>query len=177
MARLPIITWGNPILKQKAKPVTEVDDEIRQLADDMFETMEAENGVGLAANQVGVLKRLFVVSIPQPAGPPVKHALLNPVITKRSHAKETEEEGCLSFPGVYGPVERAGEIELEGYDLNWKKKTIIAEGLLARAIQHELDHLDGVVFVERMSMIHRTMLNKALRALAKKTKSKLVAKL
>ncbi len=171
MAKLPIVMWGNPILKQKAKPIVAVDDSLRQLANNMFDTMAAENGVGLAANQVGVLERVFVVEIPQKVGPSFKAVLLNPEITQRSREKETQEEGCLSFPGIYGPVERHYRVVVEGLDLNWQPVKIEGEGLLARAIQHELDHLDGVVFVERMSMIHRTMLNKPLRELARSTKA------
>lgn len=171
--KLPIVIWGNPVLKMKAKEITEVDDELRQLAEDMFETMRADNGVGLAGNQVGVLKRIFVVEVPKKDAPSQRFVILNPVITKRSKIKETQEEGCLSFPGIWGPVERSCEVEVQGIDLEMKPVTITGDGLVARAIQHELDHLDGIVFVERMSMLNRTMLNKKLRELAKKTKASL----
>lgn len=173
MAKLPIVTWGNPVLKQKAKDITEVTDSIRQLVADMFDAMHCENGVGLAANQVGRLERVFIVEIPQKDAKPEQYVLLNPVIKSRSKAKESQEEGCLSFPGIYGPVERPLEIEIEGYDLDWNVVNIKATDLLARALQHEFDHLDGIVFVERMNMIHRTMLSRQLRDLAKQTKASL----
>lgn len=173
MAILPVCTWGNPILKTRAKDVKAVDERIRQLSQDMLETMRAENGIGLAANQVGVAERIFVVEIPCQDGKANPHTLLNPVITYRSKQKEIQEEGCLSFPEIFGPVERPLEVEVMGEDLEGNQISIRGAGLLARAFQHELDHLDGIVFVERMNMVHRVMLNKPLRELARKTKASL----
>jgi len=174
MAILPVCTWGHPVLKTRAKEVTEITDDIRCLVRDMFETMQSQNGVGLAANQVGETKRIFVVEIPAKVGPPIRHTLLNPVISFKSKAKETQDEGCLSFPGIFGPVERADEVEIQGMNLAGQQITLRATGLLSRAFQHELDHLDGIVFIERMRMVYRVRLNKQLRELARKTKTALL---
>ncbi len=173
MAILPIRTWGHPILKTRAKEIKTIDDRILQLSQDMLETMRSEDGIGLAANQVGVAERIFVVEIPCQDGKTSQHTLLNPVITYRSKNKDTQEEGCLSFPEIFGPVERPVEVEIVGENLEGNQVSIRGAGLLARAFQHELDHLDGIVFVERMNIVHRVMLNKPLRELARKTKAAL----
>ncbi|MEW6517744.1 MAG: peptide deformylase [candidate division FCPU426 bacterium] len=176
MAILPICTWGHPVLKTRAKEIKQVDDRIRQLARDMLETMRAENGLGLAANQVGVAERLFVVEVPAKVGPPVTHIIINPKITFRSKEKETLDEGCLSFPQLWGPVERALEVEIEGVDLEGKQVLIRGAGMVGRAFQHELDHLDGIVFIERMNLVHRVRLNKQLREIARATRNALAGR-
>jgi peptide deformylase len=176
MAILPICTWGHPVLKTRAREVKQTDDRIRQLALDMLDTMRAEGGLGLAANQVGVAERVFVVEVPAKVGPPVTHIILNPRITFRSKEKETQDEGCLSFPQVYGPVERAVEVEIQGLDLEGKPIQIRGAGMLGRAFQHELDHLDGIVFIERMNLVHRVSLNRQLREIARATKAALTGR-
>jgi peptide deformylase len=177
MSMLHIRTWGDPVLKTRAREVTEVTDEIRQLARDMFETMQAENGVGLAANQVGATWRVFVAELRDGENPlPRRYTLINPKLTRLSREIETAEEGCLSFPGIFGPVERAREVTVEGLDLKGQPITLQASGLLARACQHELDHLDGVVFVERMKLVQRLLLNRQLNDLARHTQAALAGR-
>ncbi len=176
MAILRIRTWGDPILKTRAQEISEVTPELRQLAEDMFETMGAEAGVGLAANQVGVPQRLFVVEIPSKSGLSARFALVNPVLTAHGRGTETVEEGCLSFPGIFGPVERHLEVEVQGRDLEGRTVTLKGAGLLARALQHEMDHLDGLVFVDRMPLVQRLLLNRQLRVLAKHTQEALAGR-
>ena len=171
MARLRVRTWGDPVLKTRARQIPEVTEEIRRLAADMLETMHVEGGVGLAANQVGITKRIFAAEVESPVGPPRRVVLLNPRLVSKSRETSTEEEGCLSFPGIYGTVERSEHVVAEGEDLEGRTVRIEASGLLARAFQHELDHLDGVVFIERMPMVQRIMLNRQLRELARQTQA------
>lgn len=174
MSVLRIRTWGDPVLKTRAREVTEVTDEIRQLARDMLETLQNEHGVGLAANQVGALWRVFVAEVQEEEKTlPRRYTILNPRITRTSQETESAEEGCLSFPGLYGPVERASEITIAGLDLKGRPLTLTATGLLARACQHELDHLDGVVFIERMKLVQRLLLNRHLNELARRTQASL----
>ncbi len=143
MAIRNIRTLGEDVLRAKAKEVTEVTPRIRELIDDMFETMYEANGVGLAAPQVGVRKRIVVVDVT--GEDPV--ALINPVILK-SDGEQTGYEGCLSVPGKTGIVTRANHVIVEAYNENMEKFTIEAEELMARALQHEIDHLDGVMYVD-----------------------------
>jgi peptide deformylase len=174
MAKLRIRTWGDPILKQRTQPITTITDEIRQLVKDMFETLQAENGVGLAANQVGSSWRLFVAEVPVGESELTQRVVVvNPKFVQLSRETENVEEGCLSFPGIFGSVERAREVELQGLDLKGQPVTLKASGLLARAFQHELDHLDGVVFIERMKMVQRLLLNRQLNDLAKHSRAAL----
>jgi peptide deformylase len=177
MATMRIRTWGDPILKTRAREIDEVTDEIRKLAQDMFETMQAEgDGVGLAANQVGVGLRMFVVEIGGKNSPTQRYTLINPKIVSASKETETQDEGCLSFPGIFGPVVRKRAVEVQGLDLKGKSVTLRGEGLLARVCQHELDHLDGVVFVERMTMVQRLLLNRPLAELARHTRAALAGR-
>lgn len=174
MAVLPIRTYGDPVLKTRAREIQIVTDAVRRLAADMLETMQVEGGVGLAANQVGSTERVFVAEQASQVGPPRRYVILNPVITGRGEETETAEEGCLSFPGLFGPVERHREVTVEGLDLDGRPIRLQTSGLLARAVQHELDHLDGILFVERMALVQRLMLSRQLRELAKQTKAALV---
>lgn len=137
---------GDEILRKKSREVEQVDDRIRDLLDDMVDTMHKYNGVGLSAVQVGILKRLVVIDLYDDKGP-IK--LVNPVILKTKGEQEVEE-GCLSFPNKYAKMIRPAEVVAEALDENGKKIKIKAKGLLAQAICHELDHLDGVLFVDRM---------------------------
>lgn len=176
MAILRIRTWGDPVLKVRTREVNDVTNEVRQLVKDMFETLQAEGGVGLAANQVGSTLRLFVAEIPAKAGPSLRYAVINPVITGLSPETETVEEGCLSFPGIYAPVERSLEAEVKGLDVHGNPLTVKGAGLLARVLQHETDHLDATVFIERMKMVQRLMLNRQLRELARHTQAALAGR-
>jgi peptide deformylase len=146
-----------PVLRQKARRVRKFDAALRELVADMFETMHAASGVGLAAPQVGVSLRLFVVEIPadEEAGTPARqYVLCNPEIVK-AVGEETEEEGCLSLPGYVGEVTRAAVVTVKGFDDNGKAVRVRGEGLLARALQHELDHLDGILFIDRLESLDK----------------------
>ncbi|HEY7194405.1 MAG TPA: peptide deformylase [Gemmatimonadales bacterium] len=147
---------GSPVLRQQSPPVARVDDAVRQLVDDLFETMRAAKGVGLAANQIGVAQRVAVVDIGDEDPPPL--ALINPVILDRGDELETAEEGCLSIPDIFGDVERPAHIVLEALDRDGKKFRVEAHGYKARAIQHEIDHLDGILFLDHLSAVKRSLL-------------------
>ena len=155
MARLDILEFPDPRLRTRARPVTVFDERLRQLAADMLETMYAANGIGLAATQVNVHQRLFVTDISDERDRP--QVLVNPrIVDKRG--EQVYQEGCLSFPGIYADVQRAGWIRAEAEDLDGHTFTLEAEGLMAVCIQHELDHLDGKVFVDYLSTLKRSML-------------------
>lgn len=145
MAAMPLTYYGNSVLREVAQPVRKVNAEIKQLVDQMFETMKLERGIGLAAPQVGVSKRVIVLDLSHEGIPPF--ALINPEIVKASGC-ETDSEGCLSIPGVFLPVTRPSKIKVKARNLADRQITIDAEGLLARAIQHEIDHLDGKLFTD-----------------------------
>jgi peptide deformylase len=156
MAVREIRLLGDPVLRQKAEPVAEVDDEIRRLIADMFETMYDADGVGLAAPQVGVSLRVIVVDPRDESVPPF--ALVNPEIVERAEEVERGEEGCLSIPGLREIVERSARVVVEGLDRDGLPRRIEAEGLVARILQHEIDHLDGILFIDRLSPLKRQML-------------------
>ena len=160
--------YGDPVLRTRAAEVTSFDDSLRALAADMRDTMHAYRGVGLAANQVGVLQRIVVVDVPglEEPDPPHRHTLVNPVIRDR-HGSEVGEEGCLSIPGMYEDVARALTLTVDFRDEHGVPVTLAAEGYLARAIQHEVDHLDGVLFVDRLSPLKSSFLRRPLSALAR----------
>ena len=143
MALLEIKTAGDPVLKQICAPVEKIDKRFRNFLDDMAETMYASDGVGIAAPQVGVAVRACIVDIDQKS----RYDLINPVITMRE-GSVVDNEGCLSCPNLFGDVERAEKVRVEYTNRFGKKKTLDAEGLLARCIQHELDHLDGKLFID-----------------------------
>lgn len=143
---------GSPVLRQRSAEVTVVDDEARRLVEDMFETMDAAKGVGLAANQVGVARRIAVISADGD-----RFAMIDPVIVE-SEGSATAEEGCLSIPEIYGDVTRPDRVVLEAFDQDGKPYRREATGLKARAIQHEIDHLDGILFLDHLSLIKRQML-------------------
>jgi peptide deformylase len=146
VATYTIRVFGDPVLKQKATDVTDVDGVIARLAEDMIETMRAVPGLGLAAPQVGVQKRLFVYEFDDDQGPKV---LINPEITESS-GEWTYEEGCLSLPGLYFPIVRPKQVHLVGYDLDGKEISLDGDELLGRLLQHEVDHLDGTLLLERL---------------------------
>ena len=147
---------GSPVLRQKAKAVAHVDDEVRALVDDLLETMRAAKGVGLAANQIGVARRVAVVDVGEEDPPPL--VLINPVIVERGDEVETAEEGCLSIPEIYGDVERQVRVVVEALDRDGKQYRAETAGYKARAIQHEIDHLDGILFLDHLSAVKRGLL-------------------
>ena len=165
MAVLPVRIYGDPVLREKSAAVGAIDDALRALIADMRETMKAYNGVGLAANQVGVARRVLVVDVPMDEERRAQYAIVNPVIVSRS-GSESGEEGCLSIPGILDDVTRAFRIKLRGLDEWGTPIEIEAEDYLSRALQHEVDHLDGVLFVDRLSLLKRQFLRRALDALA-----------
>ena len=166
MSVRPVRIFGDPVLRDRAREVGGVDDTLRQLIADLRETMKAYGGVGLAANQVGVAQRVVVVDVPLDEGERAAHAIVNPVV-KRHAGTQTTEEGCLSIPGIWEDVTRAEGVLVTGLDEEGRPLELDAEGYLARAIQHEIDHLDGVLFVDRLSPLKRQFLRRSLDALAR----------
>jgi peptide deformylase len=152
MSLLPLHLLGSPVLRRRSEEIGAPDDEVRRLVADMFETMDAARGVGLAANQVGVARRVAVVDADGD-----RFVLIDPVILE-SEGKATAEEGCLSIPDIYGDVTRADRVVLEATDLDGKRYRRDATGLKARAIQHEIDHLDGILFLDHLGPLRRKML-------------------
>ncbi|MFN2131715.1 MAG: peptide deformylase [Anaerolineae bacterium] len=151
MAVLDILQIGNPILRQHSSKITRFDKGLSRLADDMVETMQAANGVGLAAPQVGISARLIVVEMPESEDyphPGERWVMCNPEIVKASRETEVAQEGCLSVVGYVGEVERPVDVTVRGLDLQGRKMRVKAEGYLARAFQHEIDHLNGVLYVD-----------------------------
>ncbi|MDD3057912.1 MAG: peptide deformylase [Sphaerochaeta sp.] len=162
---LDIYTLGEEVLGEKCQPITKFDSGLRVLVDAMFETMSEADGVGLAAPQVGVPSRLFVINIQGVE----KRAYINPQIIETSIETDTAEEGCLSIPGVWHDVQRPARVTIQAQDIEGKVFTVKAEGLLARAIQHENDHLNGVLFIDRLSDEEK---EKMVKAYEKRTKGK-----
>ena len=166
MSLLPILRFPDPRLKKVAAPVKNIDDDIRRLASDMAETMYEAPGIGLAATQVDVHKRIIVIDISETRDQLL--VLINPEILE-SDGLQVCEEGCLSVPGIYDKVERAENVAVRYLDLDGKKKRIEADGLLAVCLQHEIDHLDGHVFVEHLSLLKQTRIKAKLAKQAKIT--------
>ena len=159
MARLEILEFPDERLRQKARPVEVVDDDIRRLLDDMLETMYAAPGVGLAATQVNVHKRVIVIDVSEDKDQPL--CLINPEILERDGVEE-QEEGCLSVPGIFEKVRRAERVKVRALDREGKPFELEADGLLAVCIQHEIDHLDGKLFVDHLSPLKRQRIRKKL---------------
>ncbi len=172
MARLPIITAPDPRLKQLSKPVDSVDDEIRTLMDDMLETMYVAPGIGLAAPQVGVLKRVIVVDVSREDEPPAPVRMANPEVLWTSDELTSSEEGCLSLPEHFSDVKRPAQARIRYIDHENEIREIEANGLLATCVQHEIDHLEGILFVDHLSALKRGMI---LRKLAKAKKQNALA--
>ncbi len=156
-----IITEPNKILRQVSKPVPAVGNEERKLMDDMLETMYAANGIGLAAIQIGIPKRIIVVDISKD-GKKNPMYFVNPIINNKDKEQTTYEEGCLSVPDYFAEVDRPKYCEVEYLDYNGKSKVLEAEGLLATCIQHEMDHLEGILFIDYLSKLKKTMIVKKL---------------
>ena len=159
---LKIVKYPEPVLSQPGEPVTDFDDELKKLVDDMFETMYASQGIGLAAPQVAVSKRVTVIDLSQGKDPEQKLVLVNPEIIFRE-GKQYEEEGCLSFPEIREKVQRASTVKVRAQDLNGKWFEMHGEELLSRAFQHEIDHLDGMLFIFRMSSLKRDLVLRKIR--------------
>ena len=158
MALLKILEVPNPLLKKKSAPVAEVTDDLRKLMNDMLETMYDAPGVGLAAPQVGILQRIVVIDVTKDSEPKHPYKMVNPAITEHSETTLMHEEGCLSVPEQYAPVERFETVTVEYTDENGQKQTLSADGLLAICIQHELEHLDGTLFIDHLSKVKRDMI-------------------
>jgi peptide deformylase len=167
MAKLHIVLAPDPVLKAKAKPIAAVDDSIRRLMDDMLETMYAAPGIGLAANQVGVLKRVLVLDVAREDDAPQPMGMANPEVVWASEETSVYNEGCLSLPEHYADITRPKEVRVRYLDRDGKRQEIAADGLLATCIQHEIDHLDGVLFVDHLSALKRNMILKKLVKLKK----------
>lgn len=150
---LEIKKFNDSVLRKKAKKIGNIDQETKQLAVNMAQTMKKGEGIGLAAPQVGILKRVITIETDYRNRGIL--ALINPKIIKKSREKEKDTEGCLSFPGIYIELKRAKKIEVKAKNINGEKIKFSAEGLLARAIQHEIDHLDGIVFYKHLNFFKR----------------------
>jgi peptide deformylase len=159
MTKLVILEYPDPRLRKKAEPVVQVDDALRQLADDMLETMYAANGVGLAATQVDVHKRMIVLDASDSRDKPL--VLINPELLS-AEGKAVSEEGCLSLPGIYDKLARATQIRVRALGRDGRPFEMDADGLLAVCIQHEIDHLEGKVFVDYLSELKRQLIRRRL---------------
>jgi len=175
MAVLPIRKYGDPILRQKAAPSPAGEPRLRQLAADMIETMQAASGIGLAANQVGSREALCVVEVGLIEEGAAPRAFVNPEVVQTSGKMLTMEEGCLSIPEIEAEVDRHERIRVRFVDLEGSQHEEEFEGLYARVLQHEIDHLNGVFFVDRLSPLKRRLLSKKLQALAEQTRLEMVA--
>ncbi len=156
---MKILVYPHEILKQKADPVKEIDGQLQTFIDDMFDTMYKAEGIGLAANQVGKLIQVVVLDVGNEDGGRNRFAIINPFIAE-AEGEEVAEEGCLSVPGYGAPVKRASRVLVKGIGRDEKEIEIEAEGILARCLQHELDHLNGVCFVDRLNPVKRALFRK-----------------
>jgi peptide deformylase len=162
MSKLDILVAPDPRLKQIALPVVQVNDSIRRLMDDMLETMYSAPGIGLAAPQVGRLVRVIVVDVADKGEPPQPYRMANPTVVSSSDQQRVTNEGCLSLPDFYADVERPDTVTVSYVDETGEPKTLEAEGLLATCIQHEIEHLDGVLFVDHLSLVKRNIILRKL---------------
>lgn len=167
MSTLPIITLPDPLLRKVSDPVEQVDAELLKLADDMLETMYAAPGIGLAAVQVGVPKRLIVLDVSEEEDEPRPMTLVNPEILSRGHATRVHEEGCLSIPDVRLEIERPASLVVGYIDREGKPRELAAEGLLATALQHEIDHLNGKLIIDFLSRLKRDIVVRKFRKAAR----------
>jgi peptide deformylase len=170
MSILPIKIYGDPVLRRQAKEITKVDEKIRKLAFDMLKTVKEAGGIGLAANQVGEEKKLFVIDRSFFSASPGEDSpliVINPVLVEW-HGEQSSEEGCLSIPGTYADVTRQLEVLVKGIDLDEKEIEIEGKGFLSRVLLHEIDHLNGLLFIDHLSSIRRRLLAKKLKRLSTK---------
>ena len=162
MAIRTIITEPNKLLRQISKPVNSVGQDEQKLMDDMLETMYEANGIGLAAIQIGIPKRIIVMDISKNENKKEPRFFVNPIIKNKDSEKATYEEGCLSVPNQFAEIDRPSRCEVEYLDYNGEKKLLKADGLLATCIQHEMDHLEGILFIDYLSKLKRSMIIKKL---------------
>ena len=162
MAVKPILTEPNKLLRQVSKNVEKVTKDEQKLMDDMLETMYAANGIGLAAIQIGIPKRIIVIDISKDSEKKDPKFFVNPIIKNKNIKKVTYEEGCLSVPNQFAEIDRPKNCEVEYLDYNGEKKLLKAEGLLATCIQHEMDHLEGILFIDYLSKLKKSMIIKKL---------------
>ena len=157
-----ILTEPNKILRQVSKPVQSVGEQERRLMDDMLETMYAANGIGLAAIQIGIPKRIIVMDLSKDEDKKDPKYFINPIIINKDPIKTTYEEGCLSVPNQFAEIDRSKKCMIEHLDYNGEKQILNAEGLLATCIQHEMDHLEGILFIDYLSKLKKNMIIKKL---------------
>ena len=162
MSKKKIIIEPDPILRKKSRPLEKVDDQLKNLMDDMLETMYDAPGIGLAAVQIGILKRIVVIDVSKENEKKNPYFFINPVIKTRSKKTSVYEEGCLSLPGYFAEVERPAECEIDYIDYNGNKKNLKASGILATCVQHEIDHLNGILFIDYLSKLKKDMIIKKL---------------
>jgi peptide deformylase len=162
----PIVKYGDPVLESPTKPVEKFDDEFRKLTDDMFESMYAAQGVGLAAPQIGIGLRVTVIDVTNGKNPEARLVCANPQII-HAEGEQHEEEGCLSLPGFRGRVMRPAYVTIRAQNLAGEEFEMRGEGLLARAFCHEIDHLDGILFINHLSLLKRDLIKRKIRKLRK----------
>jgi len=162
MAVRTILTEPNKLLRQISKPVEKVSKEEQKLMDDMLETMYSANGIGLAAIQIGIPKRIIVMDLSKDENKKEPRFFVNPIIKNKDRKKSTYEEGCLSVPNQFAEIDRPKNCDVEYLDYNGEKKLLHAEGLLATCIQHEMDHLEGILFIDYLSKLKKSMIIKKL---------------
>ena len=165
MAKLPIVLAPDPVLKMKCEPVASIDDDVRRLLDDMLETMYDAPGIGLSAPQVAADKRVIVCDVAREDEPPQPYRMVNPEIVWRSDEKVVAEEGCLSIPDHYAEVSRAREIKVGYLDPDGAARELAATGLLSACIQHEIDHLDGILFIDHLTPLKRNIILRKMKKL------------
>jgi peptide deformylase len=161
--------YGDPVLRERSEPVAEIDEEALKLVAELRATVEEAEGLGLAAPQIGISKRVIVVVEPVGEGKRKHHVIINPEIVSAC-GEEVNEEGCLSIPGIYANVKRPQSVALKGMDPSGKEISIEAQGLMARAFAHEIDHLEGILFTDRISMVKRSLLKRKLNEIKKQAK-------
>ncbi len=171
MKNMNVLKYGSPLLRKKAAKITKIDLRIKKLAEEMLKSMHACKGIGLAANQVGILERLVVIDTGRGDKKGEVFCLVNPEITA-FEGNARFEEGCLSFPEIYADVERPSKVTVRYQDLTGAMNEITAEGVMARVLQHEIDHLNGILFVDKISKIKYLLLNKQLKELERNTRGK-----
>jgi peptide deformylase len=169
MARVPIRLYGDPVLRRQSEPVETVGDDTMELIQSLMETVDHAAGLGLAAPQIGVTKRVIVVVHIDGEGRRQHLALINPEIVSAC-GEEIGEEGCLSIPGIYSNVKRPESVVVQGLDAEGSEISIEAKGVMARAFLHEIDHLDGVMFVDKIGMVKRSLLKRKLNEIRKRSK-------
>ena len=167
----PLIILPDPLLRQQSKPIEQVDAEITRLADDMLDTMYDAPGIGLAAIQIGVPRRMLVIDVAREGEEKQPLVFINPEIVASSDERSVYEEGCLSIPDYYAEVERPATVSVKYLDRDGKEQTVEADSLLATCLQHEIDHLNGVLFIDHISRLKREMVVKKFTKAAKTTKA------